>query len=95
MWSPNRASTTNLVTAAGWLDITFTPAGVADFAAWDAGASDVVVLDVPVRLAALADVIRSKEAADRDKDRAVLPMLRELARRLAQQDGRRAGQRDG
>lgn len=81
----------NLVTIGGSLDITLTPAGVADFTSWDAGATDAVVLDVPVRLAALADVIASKEAADRDKDRAVLPMLRELARRLAQQESQRDG----
>lgn len=34
--------------------------------------------DVPVRLAHLADVIASKEHADRDKDREVLPTLRIL-----------------
>jgi hypothetical protein len=33
-------------------------------------------------LAALADVIRSKEAAGRDKDRLVLPTLRRLIERL-------------
>lgn len=75
----------NLVTRAGDLDITLQPAGVDDFASWDAGATDQVVFGVLIRVAALADVIRSKEAADRDKDRAVLPMLRELARRLEQQ----------
>jgi hypothetical protein len=36
-------------------------------------------LDVPV--ASLADVIRSKEAAGRARDRAVLPGLRELLAR--------------
>jgi hypothetical protein len=33
-------------------------------------------IDVPV--ASLADVIRSKEAAGRDRDRAILPTLRHL-----------------
>lgn len=34
--------------------------------------------DVPVQLAHLADVIASKEHADRDKDREILPTLRIL-----------------
>lgn len=79
----------NLVTTGGWFDITLSPAGVHDFADWDAGATDAVVLDVPVRLASLADVIRSKEAADRLKDRATLPLLRELARRIERRDRER------
>jgi hypothetical protein len=33
------------------------------------------------RLASLADVIRSKEAAGREKDRAVLPVLRQVLER--------------
>lgn len=36
-----------------------------------------------VRLASLDDIIRSKEAADRPKDRAVLPMLRRLRDELS------------
>lgn len=72
----------NLVTNVGDLDVTLYPAGVEDFTQWDLGATDLVILGVPTRVAALGDVIRSKEAADRPKDRATLPMLRELARRL-------------
>jgi predicted nucleotidyltransferase len=41
----------------------------------------VDVLGVPVRVASLDDIIRSKEAADRDKDRLQLPILRALQRR--------------
>ncbi len=78
-------SVLNLATRAGDFDVTLYPAGIENFASWDRGATEFVVLGVPTRVAALADVIRSKEAADRDKDRAVLPMLRELARRLQQQ----------
>ena len=37
----------------------------------------VAVSDEKLAVAALADVIRSKEAADRPKDRAVLPILRD------------------
>jgi len=72
----------NLVTRAGELDVALHPAGIADFGTWDAGAVSIVVLGTPTRIAGIGDVIASKEAADRDKDRAVLPMLRELARRL-------------
>lgn len=45
---------------------------------------DAVVVDLDgtsVAVASLDDVIRSKEAADRSKDRLVLPALRELRRR--------------
>ena len=37
----------------------------------------VAVGEEQLAVAALADVIRSKEAADRPKDRAVLPILRD------------------
>jgi hypothetical protein len=51
-----------------------------DHSQWEAGAASVTVLGVPVRVASLEDIIRSKEAADRDKDRLQLPMLRALQR---------------
>jgi hypothetical protein len=38
----------------------------------------VTLRGVPVLLASLQDVVRSKEAAGRDKDRRALPILREL-----------------
>lgn len=75
----------NLTTRLGDLDLVMQPAGDADyFALADRG----VVLrlhGVPVTLAALNDVIESKEAAGRDKDRAALPVLRALQRRLSEQ----------
>jgi hypothetical protein len=37
-------------------------------------------------VAALADVIRSKEAAGREKDRAVLPILRQVLERSRQKE---------
>lgn len=71
----------NLQTAKGDLDIAFEPSGTQGY---DDLARDVVVMsvrgiDVPV--ASLADVIRSKEAAGRARDRAVLPGLRALLAR--------------
>lgn len=71
----------NFQTSKGDLDITFEPSGTRGY---DDLQRDVVHmsvrgLDVPV--ASLADVIRSKEAAGRSRDRAVLPGLRELLSR--------------
>jgi len=68
----------NLITKFGDLDIAFTPSGTRGY---EDLRRDVVVMkiqgaDVPV--ASLADVIRSKEAAGRPRDRAALPALREL-----------------
>lgn len=73
----------NLLTRFGELDLVMSPAGGATFDEL-AGRGLVVTLhDVDVPLAALDDVIASKEAAGRPKDRAALPMLRELRTRLA------------
>jgi len=72
----------NLVTRAGDLDVALHPAGIATFADWDAHAINLVVLGVPVRVARLDDIIRSKEAAGRHKDRVTLPLLRALRDRL-------------
>ncbi len=80
--SLSQMTTLNLVTRFGDLDIAFDPAGVADYSQWEADATMVTVLGVPVRVASLDDIIRSKEAAGRDKDRLQLPMLRALQQRL-------------
>ena len=79
--SLSRVRVWHLQTSKGDLDITFEPSGTRGF---DDLQRDVVHmsvrgLDVPV--ASLADVIRSKEAAGRARDRAVLPGLRELLAR--------------
>ncbi len=74
-------TTLNLVTRFGDLDIAFDPAGVADYSQWEADATTVTVLGVPVQVASLDDIIRSKEAAGRDKDKLQLPMLRALQQR--------------
>jgi hypothetical protein len=71
----------NLQTSKGDLDITFEPSGTRGYEDLrrDVVHMKVRGLDVPV--ASLADVIRSKEAAGRARDRAVLPGLRELLAR--------------
>ena len=74
--------TLNLVTRSGDLDLTFIPSGTQGFTDLRRGASDIVIHGVRVSVASLADVIRSKEAANREKDRLVLPTLRQLLDRL-------------
>lgn len=68
----------NLVTDFGRLDITFEPSGTTGFADVARDAVRLTILGVKVDVASLADVIRSKEAAGRDKDRLALPVLRRL-----------------
>jgi hypothetical protein len=74
----------NLTTDAGDLDLTFAPAGFPDgFPQLRRQAVEVALVDRGVTLvASLRDIIRSKEAADRAKDRAALPYLRALLERI-------------
>src|SRR4029453_11420224 len=79
--SLSRVRVWNLQTAMGDLDITFQPSGTRGY---DDLRRDVVTMEirgVEVPVASLADVVRSKEAAGRARDRAVLPALRELLAR--------------
>ncbi len=68
----------NLVTPHGDLDLSFLPNGTTGYTDLADGASDVEVFGILVRVASLADVIRSKQAANRPKDQRVLPVLREI-----------------
>jgi predicted nucleotidyltransferase len=68
----------NLVTDHGRLDLTFVPSGTDGFEDLDREALHLTILGVEVDVASLADVIRSKEAAGREKDRLVLPVLRRI-----------------
>ncbi|HSJ49945.1 MAG TPA: hypothetical protein VLA90_01495 [Actinomycetota bacterium] len=68
----------NLVTDHGRLDLTFVPSGTSGFEDLDRDALRLTILGVEVEVASLADVIRSKEAAGREKDRLVLPVLRRI-----------------
>jgi hypothetical protein len=71
----------NLTTKYGDLDITAEPSGTRGYDDLREDAIDVELRGIPVRLASLADIVRSKEAAGRDKDRRALPVLRELVAR--------------
>lgn len=74
----SRVDLLNLVTRAGDLDLSFTPAGTRGYVDLAERAETVVLYGVPVRVATLEDVIRSKEAANRPKDLRTLPTLRQL-----------------
>lgn len=77
----------NLSTRSGDLDISFVPSGTQGYPDLSRDAESTTIRGITVQLASLADVVRSKEAAGRDKDRRALPVLREiLARRLHEQD---------
>ena len=69
----------NLVTDHGRLDIMFEPAGTTGYEDLARDAVRLTILGIDVDVASLADVIRSKEAAAREKDRLVLPVLRRIA----------------
>jgi hypothetical protein len=72
----------NLTTRFGDLDICVAPAGTSGY---DELERSVVTYDLDgqlVQVASLEDVIRSKEAANREKDRAALPTLRLLLERI-------------
>lgn len=67
-----------LGTDAGRLDLVFEPAGTAGYRDLARNAVDLEVNGLRVRVASLEDVIRSKEATNRPRDREQLPTLRRL-----------------
>src|SRR5579859_361116 len=68
----------NLITEYGLLDISFEPAGTRGYADLIKRAVVVEVDATSFAVASLEDVIRSKQAAGRDKDIRVLPLLRRM-----------------
>ena len=68
----------NLTTRFGDLDLTFEPSGTTGYPDLREHAVEHDVGALRIRVAALADVIRSKEAAGRDKDLRALVELHEL-----------------
>jgi len=75
-------TTWTFVTTHGFLDIALLPDGTRGYDDLRRGASRERISDtLEVSVASLADVIRSKEAAGREKDRAVLPVLRQVLER--------------
>ncbi|GAC1601992.1 MAG: hypothetical protein NVS3B21_29890 [Acidimicrobiales bacterium] len=80
--SLSRVQVWNLVTRAGDLDISFAPSGTGGYPDLRRDAMTISIHGITVTIASLADIVRSKEAAGRDKDRAALPMLRRLLNQL-------------
>lgn len=84
------AESWTLVTTAGPLDLVFVPAGsegyddLARDAEWLLVAVDP---ELRVLVASLRDVIRTKEATGRAKDRAALPMLRATLEEIRAEEG--------
>jgi len=77
----------NLTTTFGDLDLSFIPSGTSGFADLRQHAVPMSLMGRPVAVASLADVIRSKEAANRPKDQIVLPALRLLLERMKSRRG--------
>jgi len=79
-----RVSVWNLQTSLGDLDITFQPSGTRGYEDLRRDVVTMEIRGIEVPVASLADVVRSKEAAGRARDRAALPALRELLARQRQ-----------
>ncbi|MEA1903758.1 MAG: hypothetical protein U9N56_09555 [Actinomycetota bacterium] len=82
------ATVWTLVTKHGDLDLVVSPAGTDGYADIIRDADELRVAidpDLSVNVASLVDVIRSKEAAGREKDRAALPLLRRTLEELSDQ----------
>lgn len=78
--------TWNLTTRFGDLDLSFVPDGTTGYDDLRRDAEETDLLGVAVAVASLADVVRSKQAANRPKDQRVLPTLRDLLGRIRGQD---------
>lgn len=75
------------VTKHGYLDIALLPDRTRGYDDLKRSATHEQITDsVKSMVAALADVVRSKEAAGREKDRAVLPILRQVLERSHQKE---------
>lgn len=79
-----RVEILNLRTRYGPLDVVFLPSGTHGYEDLRRDAEQIEVHGVRIAVASLPDVIRSKEAAGRERDRVVLPALRRL---LEMRDG--------
>jgi hypothetical protein len=86
----DRMKMVNLTTRFGDFDITYEPA------AFSGGYDDLVghavtfsIEGIDVRVAALSDIVTSKERANRPKDQAALPVLYALEDEIAQREARR------
>jgi hypothetical protein len=80
-------SIVNMTTEAGDLDVTFRPGGTQGFRDLRRDAVEIEAAErLHILVASLVDIIRSKEAAGREKDRLALPRLRRLLDRLSESE---------
>lgn len=85
------ADSWTLTTRAGDLDLMFSPAGTRGYDDLRRGARRERIAGVVVAVAALADVIRSKEAANREKDSMQLPILRRTLEQIRERGRQHPG----
>lgn len=77
----SRATMWNLVTAAGRLDLAFAPSGTKGYAGLADDAGQFEAFGTKFLVASLDDIIRSKEAAGRPKDREDVAILKAIRAR--------------
>lgn len=83
-----RVDPLNLTTKYGDFDLSFRPAGTEGYADLESRAVEFSIAGVAVPVAALADLIRSKETANRPKDHRTLPILYALQDEIADREVR-------
>jgi hypothetical protein len=82
-----QGTTWTYVTKYGYLDVALLPDGTRGYEDLRRSATREQLTDtLTIPVAALADVIRSKEATGREKDRAILPILRQVLERSRQKE---------
>ena len=85
-------TTWTFVTRHGYLDIALLPDGTRGYDDLRRSATrEQITESLTIFVASLADVIRSKEAAGREKDRAVLPILRQVLERTRRKERDNSG----
>ncbi len=80
--------TWTFITRYGPVDVALRPDGIKGYDDLARGAKARRAFGVDVPVAALEDIIRSKEAANRDRDRVALPLLRRLLERSREREER-------
>ncbi len=71
----------NLTTKFGDLDVVMSPAGLGSYSEIVKRSTSLTIEGVTIEVASLGDIVHSKEASNREKDRAALPALKRLLRR--------------
>ena len=78
----------NLTTRFGDVDLSFEPSGTGGYEVLSRRAVRIDLRDgLSTSVASLEDIIRSKEAANREKDRLALPTLRLLLQKIREREG--------